>query len=101
MDNVLAVVIEHHLADVGTQHHTAIERHTPQQCIDSGVQLGQAEGLGQVIVRAPGKATDAILLGPQCRHQHDRHRLLPAQLVEQAEAIDARQHDVQQHQLEP
>ncbi|MNN40054.1 hypothetical protein D3C81_1541140 [compost metagenome] len=100
VDNVLAVVVQHHFADIGTQRRAAIKCHAPQQGIDPCVQRRQAEGLGQVVVGTTGKATDAVLLGAQRRHQHDRHRLLPAQFVEQAEAIDTRQHDVQQHQFE-
>ena len=65
-----------------------------------GIQLGQAEGLGQVVVGAAGEAADAVLLGAQGGHQHHRHGLPAAQFVEQAEAVDAGQHDVQQHQVE-
>lgn len=33
VDNVLAVVVQQHFADIGTQHHAAIECHAPQQGI--------------------------------------------------------------------
>ncbi len=47
VDNVLAVVVQHHFADIGTQRRAAIKCHAPQQGIDPCVQLRQAEGLGR------------------------------------------------------
>ncbi|MCY1177697.1 hypothetical protein D9M73_180150 [compost metagenome] len=64
VDNVLAVVVQHHLPHVGTQRRTTIECHATQQGIYPCVQLCQAEGLGQVVVCTTGEAADAILLGP-------------------------------------
>ncbi|MNE56383.1 hypothetical protein D3C80_1512870 [compost metagenome] len=98
--DVLKALVKDHLAGFGLLGGSAVEGHTPQQCIDPCVQLRQAEGLGQVIVRAAGETTDAILLGPQRRHQHHRYGLLAAYFIEQAEAVDAGKHDVQQHQVE-
>ena len=63
------------------------------------LQEGQAEGLGQVIVGAPGKPADPILLGPQGRHQHHRQVLVAAQGFKQGQAVHAGQHDIQQHQV--
>jgi hypothetical protein len=37
-------------------------------------------------------------MGPSRQHD-DRHSLLPADLVQQSETIDLRQHDIKDHQI--
>lgn len=72
-----------------------------QQRAHSGKKFHDAEGLGDIVVRAEVEAADLVELRAEGGHYHDRdarrlRRL--AQAAEYGEAVLARQHDVQQHQ---
>ena len=69
----------------------AVERADPRQ------QLVEAEGLGEVIIRAGVEAPHDILGGVERGEHEDRGRpALPAQLGGDLEAVLLRQHDVEQ-----
>src|ERR1035438_2005754 len=72
----------------------------PQKGFHPGEQLPDAEGLGDVIVRAQFQAADNVILLPLGGEHDDGHVQLagpgsPADLI----AIDLRQHQVQQQQV--
>lgn len=94
--DVLGRVVEYGLISARCQGRRAVEGDPAQQCVYPRIQFRQAEGLGQVIVGAAGESGDAVLLGTQCRHEDHRYGLLAPQCIEQAQAIETWQHDVQQ-----
>jgi len=64
-------------------------------------QLGHGEGLGHVVVRSQGQAPNDILvrrLGG--KHDDGLLRILLPDPVADLEAVQTRQHDVQQYQVE-
>ena len=71
-----------------------------QQSLDAGPQLGERDGLGDVVVTAAAEAVQHVVLGAEGRQHQDRQtRQLRAQLLADVEAIDAGKHDVEDHQL--
>ncbi|MNT55641.1 hypothetical protein D3C72_1928910 [compost metagenome] len=83
MGDVLSRFVEQQRAVLPGRRCTLYHRHAPQQRIDAGIQFSQAERLGQVVVGAPGKTGNPVLLGTQRRHQHHRYVLVAAQGFEQ------------------
>ena len=70
-----------------------------EQRPDAGRQLLRGEGLGEVVVGAglePGHDVVGVGAG---RHHHDRHVAGAPQRAAQLEAVDARQHDVDEHDV--
>lgn len=100
VEHILGLVVEHQPGIPPLRRRQAVQSYTAQQGVGAGIQLGQAERLRQVVVGAAGEAADAILFGAQGRHQHHRRGLLAAQRLQQGQAVEAGQHDVQQHQVE-
>ncbi len=71
-----------------------------QDGADARGQFARIEGLGQVVVGAQFQAHDAVhILAARGQHD-DRDLALSAQPAENLEAVDARQHDVQHHQVD-
>ena len=71
----------------------------PQQGPDASRQLLRGERLGEVVVGArlePGDDVVGVVAGGD---HHDRHVAVTAQRAAQLEAVDARQHDVDQHHV--
>ena len=77
----------------------ALQTYPAQDRIHPHGQFSQAERFGQVVICATGQAGNAVLLIPQCRQQHHRHPVLLTQCSQQRQAIQARQQDIQQHQV--
>lgn len=100
VEHILGLVVEHQPGIPPLRRRQAVQSYAAQQGVGAGIQLGQAERLRQVVVGAAGEAADAILFGAQGRHQHHRRGLLAAQRLQQGQAVEAGQHDVQQHQVE-
>ena len=72
----------------------------PQQGLDAAHQLAQAEGLGQVVVRAQLQADDLVhLLVARGQEQDRRLVARAAQPAQHLEAVDARQADVEDHEV--
>ena len=66
-----------------------------EQRLHARQQLGEREGLGEVIVAAGLKALHAIVdRVPRAQDQHRRLDLLRAQLFDQRQAVEAGQHHV-------
>ena len=66
---------------------------------DARRQLSRIEGPGQIIIGAQLQADDLVgILGAGRQHQ-DRDVALAANLAAHAEAVQARQHDVQDDQI--
>ena len=67
---------------------------------DTGDELRQGEGLGQVVVRPGIEAVHALVDFAARGQQQDGHRVAPfAQLAKDAEAVPSRQHDVQHQRV--
>ena len=72
---------------------------SPEQRPDAGRQLLRRERLGEVVVGArlePGDDVVGVVAG---RDHDDRHVARLAQRAAQLEPVDARQHDVDQHDV--
>ena len=70
--------------------------------VDAGDQFPRGEGLRQIVVGAGVEAFHARLLaGPRRQHDHGQvaQRRVGSQLAQQAEAVEARHHDVGQHEV--
>jgi len=69
--------------------------------VDPRQQLTHSERLGQVVVGARGKADHLVVLG-SARRQHQDRQLRPdlAKPAADLEAVEAGQHQVEQHQVE-
>ena len=64
-----------------------------------GDQLPRAERLGEVVVGADGEADDEVGLGVAGgEHQH-RHRSVALDLAAHLEAVEAREHEVEHHEV--
>ena len=72
-----------------------------QQRIDAQQQFAQVERLGQVVVGLQFESADAILvIGAGTEHEHRSKVAAPAQFFEHLEAVLARQHDVEDQQVD-
>jgi len=69
--------------------------------VDPGQQLARVERLGEIVVRAHLQSQDAIEILAACGEHDDRHLRFGAHLAAQAEAILARQHHVEDQQVDP
>jgi hypothetical protein len=65
--------------------------------VDAGEELLDAEGLGHVVVGAEVERPHLVGLRASGRQHDDPHGRALAQLTAQLEAVDARQHEVEQH----
>ena len=64
-------------------------------------QLGEGEGLGQVVVAAGPEPVDPVVhLGERAEDEHRRAPALAAQRLNQREAVEARQHAVDHERVE-
>ena len=72
----------------------------PQYGPDARRQFARVERLGQVVVGAQLQTHDAVHIVAARRQHHHRHVALAAQPAQDFEAIDARQHDIQHHQVD-
>jgi adenylosuccinate lyase len=73
----------------------------PQNGTHAGDELGGAERLRHVVVRAELEAEDAVhLLTARADHQ-DRHTRCPADLAEHVAPVSVRQHDVEEDDVGP
>ena len=89
--------LEHQLATL--QHAAFAALGAAQQGAHARFQLGQLEGLAQVVVGAQVQAVDArVDAGLRGEHQHRHAVATAAQALEHLEAVHARQADVQNHQ---
>ena len=73
-----------------------------QQGVHAGDELHHAEGLGQVVVGASIQAAHLVVFRALGREHHHRHMLgglIGAQAAQNLQPVDARQHDVEQHQV--
>ena len=77
------------------------ERRTPQLRLDTSEQFHHLEGFGDVIVRPEPQAGDLVDHLP-FRGEHDHRRVDAAlsEIAQHVEAIEARKHHVEQHQIE-
>ena len=72
----------------------------PQNGADARGQFARVEGLRQIIVGAQFQAHDAVhIFAARGQHQHRDFAFLP-QPLENLEAVDARQHDIEHHQVD-
>ena len=72
----------------------------PEQRLDAGDELGELERLRHVVVRADLEPPDLVVEAVPGREDQDRHVHLPAaQLREDPEAVDARQHQVEDDEV--
>ena len=72
--------------------------------VDPGDQLSRRKRLDEVVVGAGFDALDPRLLAGAGRQEHDgdtRGRRIPPQGAKQSEAVEARHHDVREHQIRP
>ena len=69
-----------------------------QDGADARRQFARVEGLGEVVVGAQFEADDAVDILAAGGEHHDRNFALLAQAAEDFEAVDAGQHDVEDHQ---
>ena len=74
-------------------------RRTSQERANAGQQLAGAEGLRHVVVGAELEADDLVDLAGARREHKDRHAGLATQDAADLEAVDHRQHEVQQHEV--
>src|SRR5258708_3472336 len=75
-------------------------RLSPRQGADPGQQLGEGEGLGQVVVGAGVQPRDPVLdRGPGGQHQDRRLDSLGANLAANLESVHPRQHHVPDDQV--
>ncbi len=105
----------HPLAAAAHLHPVEIERHLaepdraaggggapPQQRAHAGQQLAHRERLGDVVVGAEVEPQDPVHLGaPRRQDQHRGVVAGPPQPAEQLVAVEAREHDVEDDQVEP
>ena len=69
--------------------------------LDAREQLADRERLGQVVVRACPKPRYLVVLGAAGgEHQHGKRRSCPAQPAAHLDAVDVRQHQVEDHEIE-
>ena len=74
---------------------------TAQYGADTGQQLARVERFWDVVVGADFQAHDTVNFFPFRRDHNDRHRVaLAAQAAANGQAIFARQHQIQHHQVE-
>jgi hypothetical protein len=74
---------------------------TAEDGADAGRELAEAEGLGDVVVRAELEAADHVdVLRAGREEDHRRGRALGAEALEEREAVLARQHDVEEDEVE-
>jgi hypothetical protein len=72
-----------------------------QQGVDPGRQFAHRKRLGQVVVRPDGQAHQQVgLVAPGGEHE-DGHGALGLQAPADLQAVEAGQHDVQDHQIRP
>ena len=77
-------------------------RRAGQQAVDAAAQLAGAEGLGEVAIGTGGDAFDAGFLARAGREHEDGHRLerlVFAQGLQEAEAVEPGHHHVGHHEL--
>ena len=73
----------------------------PEQRLQPRQQLGEGEGLGQVVVAAGPEPVDPVVhLGERAEDEHRRASALAAQRLNQREAVEARQHAVDHKRVE-
>ena len=91
-----------HQRDVVVDHTAGLDRAliAPQDRADAREQLAERVGLGHVIVRADLQTDDFVDLGAFGGEHDDRHAALLADAPAQGRAVDARQHQVEQHQVD-
>ena len=66
--------------------------------MDSGDEFARIEGFRKVVVRPNLKPDDTVnVVTARCQHQ-DRHMRLGAELPQDFEAVEARQHHIEDHQ---
>ncbi|MNO86584.1 hypothetical protein D3C76_779880 [compost metagenome] len=78
----------------------ALHCHPAQDGFNPYLQLGHAEGLGQIVVGATLKARNTIRFSTQRRHQDNRRGRTLAQARQYIKAIHARQQNIHQHHVE-
>jgi hypothetical protein len=68
--------------------------------VDPGIQLGEIERLGQVVVGAGIEALDARIDLAARRENEHRHRCsTPSQAPQDLETVDTRQSEIEDHQV--
>src|SRR3989442_6976329 len=86
--------------EVGDAHHLVVlGRPAAQDGADARQQLGEREGLHQVVVGAELQALDAVLYLVARADEEHRRLALATDALQHAEAIHARHHHVHQHQV--
>ena len=73
----------------------------PQQCLDPGDELGIAERLGEIVVRAQAQAADLVDFEAVRGKQHDRHVAQVTDALEHPPAVERRQPEVEQDDIRP
>ena len=72
----------------------------PEHGLDPEYELPRAERLGDVVVGAHGQAQDPVVLLAAGGDHDDRQRgAVGPQLTKDLDAVEARQHQVQQHEV--
>ena len=73
----------------------------PRQRFEPRQQLGEGEGLGQIVVAAGPEPFHAVVhLGERTQDEHRRAPALAPQRLDQREAVEARQHAVDHEGIE-
>ena len=87
----------------GGQRHLGVGRYgvdLPQAQPDTRLELGEAERLAHVVVRAAVERRDGVGHGVPGRQDHHRHPgALCTQLLEDLETVESRQAHVEDHQV--
>jgi hypothetical protein len=75
-------------------------RRAPEQRFDTGEELEHAERLGDVVIGAEPEPANLVgLLAPRGENQHRHAQSVFAQRAQHAISIEARQHQIQNHQI--
>ena len=88
--------------DLVTAPRLCLADSSPGGRTDAGGELLHRERLHEVVVRADLEGVHAVVLGAACRHDDDRRSdPLVARLLDDAPAVDARKHQVEDADVGP
>ena len=100
LSHLACVSVEHHVSEGDAAPRLGLRRGAAEQRTDTGRELPGRERLGDVVVRAELQTDDAIHFLAACRQQDDRQRRARADGAAEREPVLAREHDVEDHEVE-
>ena len=100
LSHLACVSVEHHVSEGDAAPRLGLRRGAAEQRTDTGRELPGGERLGDVVVRAELQTDDAIHFLAACRQQDDRQRRARADGAAERDPVLAREHDVEDHEVE-